>query len=304
MLILIACGRKGAPTLKAYEKPQSPYALSAVHKEDKIVLSWSYPEDLRPAVKGFQLLRSEGNDFERIAFIKSSDNSFIETEFKEGVRYRYKVIAQNLKDIFSDGSNIIFVMPRPLPLPPQDIKFEIKDDIELTWSSSGKDACYNIYRTFEKGKYLDSPINRAPVCAAFFKDRVSPDKTAYYRISALLNTDIKDEGYLSAEIAVSHYDFMPAPPSDLRIVMGDDKVHLIWKESPESWVKGYRIYRKDEGEAEFRMLGETKTPAFTDSTKVNRRALYMIKALGPSNESKALTGEFLPVAIPSLTDSK
>lgn len=290
--------------MKAYEKPQSPYALSAVHKEDKIVLSWSYPEELKPAVKGFQLLRSYGNDFERIAFIKSSDNSFIETEFKEGVGYRYKVIAQNLKDVFSDGSNIIFVTPRPLPLPPQDIKFEIKNDIELAWLSSGKDACYNIYRTFEKDKYPVNPINRAPVCEASFKDRAFPDKTAYYRISALLNTDIKDEGYLSEEIAVRPYDYKPAPPSDLRIVMGDDRVYLIWKESPEQWVTGYRIYRKYEGEAEFRVLGETKTPAFTDNTKINRRALYMIKALGPSNESKALTGEFLPVAIPSLTDSK
>ena len=41
-LMLVSCGKKGPPTLKAYEKPSAPAAVKAVHRENRILLSWSY----------------------------------------------------------------------------------------------------------------------------------------------------------------------------------------------------------------------------------------------------------------------
>jgi fibronectin type 3 domain-containing protein len=290
---LVSCGKKGPPTLKAYEKPEKPPGITAIHREERIILSWSYPDNLRNTLKGFQVLRSESDGFERVAFIKNDQSLFIDTTFKLNVTYQYKVIAQNLKDVLSADSNIITVIPKALPSPPENIRFTItSDSIELHWSSSGEGICYNIYKTTEKDKYADTPLNREPVCMISLRDTfLLPDRTVYYTIRALLNTMIRDEGYASTEVEVNPSHFIPSAPSDLRVVKGDDKVYLLWKENTETWVKGYRIYRKRDGQTEFTPIGEVTTPTFTDTEKINKKVWYMIKALGPSRESDAVTGE-------------
>lgn len=292
LFLSLSCGKKGLPTLKAYEKPQPPAGLSAVRREDKIILSWSYPENLRSAIKGFYILKAEADGFEKVAFADSSAGLFVDTDFRLNAAYRYKVTAQNLKGVQSPDSNIIAVMPQPVPPPPDNIRFVVKGDlIEISWSSSGRDACYNIYRTTEKGKYSDSPRNKTPECMTSYKDVANPDMPVYYVIRALLNTGIRDEGYASAELEINPVHFTPSPPSDLRIVAGEGRIYLVWKESPEPWVRGYRVYRKTEGESEFRLIGDAKTPAFTDTDKNYKKAWYMIKALGPAAESEPLVGE-------------
>lgn len=293
LIFSISCGKKGPPTLKAYEKPESPSGLTAIHREGKITLSWSYPDNKRRTIKGFQVLRSEDAGFERREFVKSDLSSFIDDAFKSDVTYKYKVVAQNLKDVLSGDSNIIIVTPRSLPPAPGDVRAKVSSDaIELSWKSSGENICYNIYKSAEKGKYTDTPFNGKPVCETALRDgAVFPDRPVYYTIRALLNTTIKDEGYASTEIEISSSNFIPSAPSDIRVVGAGDKIYLMWKESPESWVKGYRIYRKIEGEKEFTLLSEVKIPAFTDPIKSDRKVRYMIKALGPSKESEPLVAE-------------
>ena len=46
LCFLAACGKKGDPTLKAYEKPAAPSTLSAMHREDRPAL---HQEQYRPA---------------------------------------------------------------------------------------------------------------------------------------------------------------------------------------------------------------------------------------------------------------
>jgi len=289
----VSCGKKGPPTLKAYEKPEKPPGITAIHREERIILSWSYPDNLKHTLKGFQVLRSESDGFEKVAFIKNDQSLFIDTTFKLNVTYQYKVIAQNLKDVLSNDSNIITVIPKALPSPPENIRFTItSDSIELHWSSSGEGVCYNIYKTTEKDKYADTPLNREPICMVSFRDTfLFLDRTVYYKIRALLNTIIRDEGYASAELEITPSHFIPSAPSDLRVVKGDDKVYLLWKENTETWIKGYRIYRKRDGETEFSPIGEVTTPTFTDTAKINKKVWYMIKALGYLRESDGIVGE-------------
>jgi len=289
----VSCGKKGPPTLKAYEKPEKPPGITAIHREERIILSWSYPDNLKHTLKGFQVLRSESDGFEKVAFIKNDQSLFIDTTFKLNVTYQYKVIAQNLKDVLSNDSNIITVIPKALPSPPDNFRFTItSDSIELHWSSSGEGVCYNIYKTTEKDKYADTPLNREPICMVSFRDTfLFLDRTVYYKIRALLNTIIRDEGYASAELEITPSHFIPSAPSDLRVVKGDDKVYLLWKENTETWIKGYRIYRKRDGETEFSPIGEVTTPTFTDTAKSNKKVWYMIRALGYLRESDGIVGE-------------
>ncbi len=290
---MAGCGRKGPPTLKTYEKPESPSALTAVHKERRIILSWSYPGSLRASIKGFQILRAEGSGFERRAFVDSDQSSFADEEFTLDVSYKYQVLAENLKGILSAAPETLEVIPKPLSPPPDDIRFAVKSDgIDISWKSPGGDVCYNIYKSPEQGRYGDASLNKMPICATAFKDgALSPEQNVYYMVRSLHNTPLKDEGFPSAELVVKPTDFLPSPPSEPATARVDDKIYLMWKESPESWVKGYRVYRKREGEEAFAPVGEVKVPAFTDKEKGETRIWYMIKALGPAAESQPLTIE-------------
>lgn len=293
LFLLSACGTKTPPSLKAYEKPVAPTELSAIHREDKVTLEWTYPESLRTILKGFQVLRSSGQGFERIAFLSNDKSSFDDTGFKLGSKYKYNVIAKNFKDVLSKDSNIITVIPQHLPVPPTNVSFSIKTDaVELSWNPSDAGSCYNIYKTAEKGRYVGSPLNLEPVCAASFKDnKISPDRHVFYSIRALLNTQIKDEGYASGEVEVNPSLFVPSAPSDIRAVRTEGSVYLTWKEAREQWVKGYGVYRKVAGDAEFRKLSEVRMPVFVDNTKIIGRVWYAIKALSFSRESEAVTVE-------------
>jgi fibronectin type 3 domain-containing protein len=288
-----ACGKKGPPTLKAYEKPQAPSGLTAIHREDKILLSWSYAGNLREALTGFVVLKSEAAGFERVGSVRNDQSSFIDLTFRPDVTYKYKVLAQNLKGVLSIDSNVITLTPRQVPPAPENIHFTVKGDgVALSWKSSGDGVCYNIYKTAEKGNYTDAPLNKGPECTTSFMDAAAaPDKSVHYTVRALHKTDIRDEGYASEEVEVSPSHFIPSPPADLRVVRGEDRVYLIWKESPEPWVKGYRVYRKKEGEQGITVLGESVIPTFTDTEKIAGKVWYMIKALGPVSESEGLVGE-------------
>jgi len=287
-LIIPACGRKAPPTLKAYQKPQPPSGLTIVHREEKMLISWSYPGNLRSSLKGFQVMRAEGQGFERLGFVGNEANSFTDERFSPDTPYQYKVIAQNLKDILSDGSNIVTVTPKRVPPPPDDVQVSLANDaVQLSWQASGEGVCYHVYRTTEKGRYRDVPLHKDPVCGTSFSDMaVFYDKPVYYTVRAFYNTPLLDEGYPSAEIEVSPSLFVPSAPAELRVVRAQGKIVLMWRESPEPWVKGYRVYRKKEREKEFTLLGEAKMPTFTDTGKVGKKVRYMVRALGPSQESE------------------
>lgn len=288
LLLSLSCGKKGPPTLKAYERPETPSALSALHREDKLILLWSYPDNQRQMIKGFYILR-QGDGFERRYFVGSDKGLFIDSDFKLNTTYSYRVVAQGLKGVSSNDSNIVTVTPRTVLPPPDDIRFEIKNDsIELSWKASGKGVCYNIYKTRQKGRYADIPLNSKPICTTSFRDIVEPDRPVYYSIRAVLNTDIMDEGYASGELEVNPSSFIPSPPSDIRAVRNDDRIYLMWKEAPEPWVKGYRVYRRAERESMFSLVGEVRTPAFTDTVKAAGVVSYMIRTAGPSIESRPL----------------
>ena len=41
--LLTACGKKGDPTLKSYEKPETPSQLTAVFRPSEVILTWQFP---------------------------------------------------------------------------------------------------------------------------------------------------------------------------------------------------------------------------------------------------------------------
>jgi hypothetical protein len=295
VFLLASCGKKGDPTLKTFEKPIPVKEIRAVHREDELTISWSYPASERAKIKGFYIEKAEiksqesgvkSPEFKNITFLKNDVSQFADKDFKVKQVYLYKIRVYSLRDIISDESPIITVKPLPLPEKPKGLKYSVtKDSVVIKWDWVCNEFKYNIYKSYEKGKYPAYPLNNTPLTATSFTDRVEKDKPVYYTLRALLDTNIKDEGYPSEELEVNPESFIPSQPHNLKYVPSEKKVYLMWDENPEVWIKGYRIYRKKGMEIEFTLIGESTLPAFTDNEPLSSKRSYYITAVGPKKES-------------------
>jgi hypothetical protein len=71
---------------------------------------------------------------------------------------------------------------------------------------------------------------------------------------------------------------------------------IFMERTPEVWVRGYRVYRKIEGERDFSFAGSSLTPSFIDTNidgAEGKRISYMIKAVGPVSEGQPLHGDMI-----------
>ena len=284
-LSLFACGKKGEPTLKSYEKPDPPSPLRAIHRESEIILSWNFPKSREISIRGFHLLKSTGGDFEEIAFLNNDQRSHRDTRFEIGAEYRYKIAAENVKGVLGRDSNVLLIKPATPPAPPKNLSFTVTfDSLMLTWDSAGDGILYNVYKSDKPGDYSLAPVNREPLKELSLKDVFTINKTVFYTIRSLTGSVIRDEGPASVELMVNPEDFVPPAPEKLQAVPTQSNVYVIWKESAATWVRGYRIYRETNKQEGFISIGETQTPSFLDGEKPVTKRNYRVTALGPSKE--------------------
>ncbi len=287
LFFLISCGAKGSLSLKSFEGPAPVKQIKAVHREDEIIISWTYPESEK--IKGFFIEKSESEKegFKKIAYLRNDVSEFVDKDFIVEREYYYRIFAYSLRDVLSESSMVIKVRPKTLPPAPSNLRYSLTDQtIKIEWDGFDPNVKYNVYKSYKKGEYRQ-PINREPLDKANFLDRIEKDKRVYYTVRPLLDTDIKDEGYPSEELEVNPEDFIPAKPTGIRYVITNKWVYLLWSQNPEEWVSGYRIYRKTDNDTEFRLIGESIVPSFIDRESPVSRTLYYITAVGPKKEGNA-----------------
>ena len=209
----------------------------------------------------------------------------MDTSFKIGSEYKYKIISQNIRGVTSNDSNIIDIKPKSPPAPPEILSFKIEyDSLLLTWKSSKKEIFYNIYKSDKKGLHSLMPLNKEPIKETFFRDSFDIKKPVYYIIRSLIGGNVWSEGSASEEMVIDPLKFMPSAPEALQAVVTNETIYLIWKEPPETWITGYRVYREIDKKEGFLFVGETQTPAFVDNEKPFIKRNYRVTAMGPSKE--------------------
>jgi len=288
LFFLAACGKKGAPTLKEYEKPAQPALIKAIHREEKIILQWSYPAEKEKAVADFIILKSSGAEFKKLVHIEKSKRFYEDNDFETGGNYKYKIIAQSFKGVYSDDSNIIGISPLNPPSPPLNLSFAIRDSsLIISWEPSGKGLLYNVYKSLEKGKYGLSPVNLTPISESSFTDSFNISKTVYYTVRSLHATEIRDEGSPSGELEVAPSVLVPSTMKKVRYHAAADRVFFYWDNPEESWVSRFRIYRRTAGQ-DYLLIGETQIPVFVDKEPPLTKRDYRLNAVGPDKEGPGI----------------
>ncbi len=286
-LLFISCGKKGPPTLSYRVEPVVPTLLHAIHREDKIILTWRFPEVKEADIRGFHVYRRTGSDAQQIAFVASDIRRLTDTDFRVGISYRYYMTTETEDGRASRDSEPLSVTPMTVPQPPVNISFKInRNSLDLNWEHADTDIRYNVYKTFEKGVYDIHPVNKKPLSVNSFNDSLSIDTAVFYTIRSLRDSVIRDEGYPSKEVEITLDAMVPSAPQRLRYFSSEDTILLYWEESPEPWVQGYRIYRRLE-EQDYSFIGETGTPTFRDSELLLLPRDYRVRAVGPVEEGDA-----------------
>lgn len=284
LLVLSGCGKKGDPTLKAYEKPEAPSDLRAIHRESELILLWKFPKARQDTIKGFHVLKASAGDFDNIAFMDKESRSYADTDFVVGQEYHYKIVSESLKGIMND-SPIIILKPQPPPQPPINLSFSILHDmITLSWESTEETSYFNVYRGSHQGEYSLIPVNADPLKNPSFQDSFNVNHTVSYTVRSLTGSAIRDEGPPSEELIVNPLEFTPSKPQELSAVPMDTSVYLIWKEPPETWVTGYKIYRSEKNQEDYVLIGSTSIPSFIDQGSSREKRSYRVTAVGPSKE--------------------
>jgi fibronectin type 3 domain-containing protein len=127
-------------------------------------------------------------------------------------------------------------------------------------------AGYNIYRSLDAKNFPIVPLNPNPVPAAEFEDKdFQLDQTYFYRVAVVgsLQTPYP-ESESSADIVVATRDiFPPEAPQNLNGAVLNRNVMLLWMAPEDNDVAGYKIYRRMEGEAQFKLLPQQLVTGFS-----------------------------------------
>jgi len=284
---VFGCGKKGEPTLKTYERPETPSNLSVVHRENAMFITWAYTRAKEYLITQFIVLRSTGSEFEKLAHIDKEKRGYIDKDIKIGSRYEYKVISQNFRGVYSNDSAIASASPVQVPLPPTKLSYTVSGNtVTLVWERTDTGTLFNVYRSTEKGKYGMKPLNPEPLSEPTVKDSFSVNSVFHYMVRSLTASSVRDEGRASEELTVDAADLVPPMPLNLQAFAASDKVFLSWTELDELWVTGFNVYRKTDNN-DFVLLGRTQTPTFLDPEAPAIKRDYRVAAAGLSKEGPA-----------------
>lgn len=328
--MILGCGKKGDPRAPISVTPVKIKDLTARPQGRAITLSWSIPQKNTDGsqlldLKGFKIARSE-IDFEeecpecpkRFSLLYDIDyqtymmNKPQATKITYSDRdlhfkkvYTYRVVSYNSANQLSPGSNIQEVLWDLPSLPPRRLQAALREkSVILNWEEPRtlEDGSplkglggYNLYRRFPSESYSINPINSEPITTLACRDKgIEMDRDYLYTLRAVRKVGelfIESEG--CEEVSINTIDRTP-PDTPTGVIAIPIKMGMMlkWNENKESDLKGYNLYRKAEGETDFKRLNPTlitRAGYLDSSVTAERFYTYAVSAIDDSthtNESE------------------
>jgi hypothetical protein len=180
--------------------------------------------------------------------------------------FYYGVKLFNKKNKENEFGRLIALFPEIVPEAPKKFSANITEKtILLTWEPVKTDIAgkpladgtvsYNVYRGTHANFAPLQPLNPLALTTPTFSDTsFQSARPYYYFVRAFVSTHKREqESSESNVIFVFPQDiYPPSAPQELNVVAAREGMVLIWAPNPEEDVAGYNVYRKVEGEAEYK----------------------------------------------------
>lgn len=292
ILLLTSCGRKLEPTMEDYLEPErvSKFSISVI--DQKVTLQWSYPDKEKVKIKGFVIEREREGERRTLGLFDKKIESFEDKEVELGKTYTYSIFAVKPKGILSKP-NIVQVDLTKLPEIREPKAEVIPLGVRLSWQSN-ENLQFNIYRVNSKGervKIASTEVNSYidEVSSSFLESLRDKFSEVRYIITTSKTEEFIYRESFGREVSVSLKMFTPSKPSEVFGAVSEEGVSITWKEIPEGWSSGYRVYRKTQEDRDFTLIGETLIPLYFDReyslSNLRFPIFYKITSKGPLLES-------------------
>jgi hypothetical protein len=323
LLFFAGCGRKTLPIPPQAAIPAPIADLSHTLDDQGVTLSWTYPSFAESGekidnIRSFKLYKSEAaaEDFcpdcpvqYDLAITLSATEvqpgsklTYTDTTLKKHYRYTYKVVSGSGWNIVSGDSNkVSFRWESPLP-PPIGLTLQVADQrLILGWqpvtalydgSTVTEPVRYQVYRS-SKGREF-AKIGEPVDGLSSVDQGLTNGRKYFYRVRAVRTLDDTELfGEASEVIAGMARDVPPpVPPEKFTIVATAEGVKILWENIAQQGVAGFRIYRRQAGDKEMVLVGETGRASFSftdqDLPAGNETLYYAVTAIDdavPPNES-------------------
>jgi hypothetical protein len=335
MLFCLCCGKKGNILPPLVRFPQTAENVRVVQKADQLILTWQNPtayEDgsALSVIEKIEIWVLEGiaaqeaetaeihvDEFEQTAELLAT---ITEDQIQESMVYSYDLSGKDYlskkytfglrvkeKKRYSPFSVLVSLKPMVLPLPPTEVVAAVfRDRIEITWnpplenrdqSSPPNVKGYNIYRS--EGEAEPQRLNAILIEGEKYDDRNFVFEQTYKYFVRASATDTSP--YLESEDSegmeiLTKDTFAPEPPKGLISVAGQAVLAISWDANAEEDLEGYRVWRREEGATEFRLLtpDPKKECAYNDrAVEKGKMYVYVVTALdkagNESQKSKTIT---------------
>ncbi len=322
--------QKGKRIILEWKNPES-YLDGASLLEIKEVEIWMMEEE-KSAEEGRELTQASfsPSEYEKrgklVDRVRKERFAELMDEEEGKIRYHYELSPEDLgkkrftfslrirdkRDRESDFSELISVEPIALPPPPLSIKARVfEEKIEITWippqaeeeASLSLIKGYNVYRREEKGPF--KLLEPSLIKENKFEDRsFSFGKNYEYcvRVSASDSSPFLESDDSEIVRVLAEDKFPPSPPSGLVSISGKGYVTLSWEANKEEDLAGYKVWRREEGEKQFKLLTSKAISgnAYTDtSIEKRKRYHYAITAID-RNGNESEKSEFVSETIEDL----
>ncbi len=180
--------------------------------------------------------------------------------------------------VSDNGNNRVQVLSNIYsPSPPGDTIAESSmHAIRLSWRRS-PEPCVSSYRVY-RSEGRDGPFAQIADTdtTEYIDTDVESKKTYYYLVSAI--TDKGKESGKGNLAGAAPTKYVASAPSGLKAVPRECSVDLIWEPCRESFVIGYVVSRKVDGET--KIVGTTETPRFSENFLASDRIYtYLVSAV-------------------------
>ncbi len=319
LALMVGCGRKGPPVPWSTVVPKRIVDLEAKSRETRLLLEWTFPKEntdksVLTDLTEFKVFRSEGDligercegcgETFRLVFEAKLDRkgedrgrrmSLLFEDLEPRKVYVYQVITYNRRGHPSSPSNPVTVFWDYPPQAPRTVRAERGDKrIDLQWEPVWGATGYNLYRRGEDEEFPLQPINRDLLTLAQFTDlSVENEKRYIYSVRAvrrMVKTDIEGRGSLTPPIMPTDL-IPPGAPVELVAIPLREGIELNWRRNREPDLLGYNIYRRKEGEKEFKKINSiplTKETYLDREVQIGQDYEYAVTAVDHSprrNES-------------------